>query len=197
MLLIENINYGEDENGDNSNIADCADDVNYDKLIVHRGWTLHLSKTASAVFTLLKLPLQRCDARGWRNCSRHLYYLTLGANPVTLHVICLVIIMQMVSGAALADLYYIASSLSVIHNSTPGANWGSIKGGNWIKYTCCKHRYRHTYSSWHFSLFYFQQHPNSIKTLLPHLVHCLSSQHFELTGVKGTLEHVYVPSLTV
>lgn len=43
-----------------------------------------------------------------------------------LHVICLVIIMQMVSAAALADLYYIASSLSVIHNSTPGANWGSI-----------------------------------------------------------------------
>ncbi len=43
------------------------------------------------------------------------------------HVICLVIIMQMVSGAALADLYYVVSSLSVIHNSTPGANWGSIK----------------------------------------------------------------------
>lgn len=44
-----------------------------------------------------------------------------------LHVICLVIIMQMDSGAALADLYYIASSLSVIHNPTPGANWICFK----------------------------------------------------------------------
>lgn len=43
-----------------------------------------------------------------------------------LHVICLVIIMQMDSGAALADLHYIASSLSVIHNPTTGANWESV-----------------------------------------------------------------------
>lgn len=45
-----------------------------------------------------------------------------------LHVICLVIIMQMGSGAAsLADLYFCASSLSVIHNPTPGSNYGSVK----------------------------------------------------------------------
>lgn len=54
--------------------------------------------------------------------SRHLYFLTWSANPVMLHVICLVIIMQMVTGAALADLYYIASSRSAIHSPTPGAD---------------------------------------------------------------------------
>ncbi len=53
---------------------------------------------------------------------RHLCYLTLGTNPVMLHVICLVIIMLMDSGTALADLYYFSSALSVIHSPTPGAN---------------------------------------------------------------------------
>lgn len=39
-----------------------------------------------------------------------------------LHEICLVVIMQMYSKAALVDLHYIASSLCVINNPSPGAH---------------------------------------------------------------------------
>lgn len=55
---------------------------------------------------------------------RPLYYLRLGANPVTLHVICSVIIMQ------IQELLLWQISLpppSVIHNPTSGANCGSVK----------------------------------------------------------------------
>lgn len=38
MLLIENINYEEDENADDGNITLCAGDVDYDKLKEFAAW---------------------------------------------------------------------------------------------------------------------------------------------------------------
>lgn len=57
---------------------------------------------------------------------RHSDHLMRTANPVILRVICLVIIMQIVSGTALADLHYISSSLSVIPGPTSGAKWSRV-----------------------------------------------------------------------
>lgn len=74
-----------------------------------------LSQTVPATYNA-DMPCMRRE-----NSLRHLYYLTWSVNPVTLHEICLVVIMQMYSKTALVDLHYIASSLCVINNPSPGA----------------------------------------------------------------------------
>lgn len=55
-----------------------------------------------------------------------------------LRVICWVIIMQIDSGTALADLDYFASSRLVIHKTTPGASWDNVKDKiEYMKYMSC------------------------------------------------------------
>lgn len=71
-----------------------------------------------SVFTFLKLCRHMC----W--CVR-VCVSGCAANSVFLCVICLLIMMQIVSGTALADLHYIFSS-SVIPNPAPGAKWINV-----------------------------------------------------------------------
>lgn len=91
-----------------------------------------------------------------------------------LHVICLVIIMHMNSGAiTLAGLYFFASSLSVIRNPTPYANCGSAKKATRVGKMHTEAVIAHFVPP--------SQHLISTKKVQIHPVHCLSSQHFKQT----------------
>lgn len=71
----------------------------------------------------LKVSNTEVLCRRWAKL-RHLYYPRLGGNPVTLHVICLVIIMQ-IKALLLWDICL--PPPSVIQNPTLGANCGSVR----------------------------------------------------------------------
>lgn len=95
--MIESIN-NEDKNGDHGLITNSADVVDYDKLL-SRSYMLP--------------PIQRCYEE-----TETFILVTLCANPVMLHVICVVVVMQMAS---------CFGRFCLINNPTPGTNPASVK----------------------------------------------------------------------
>lgn len=86
----------------------------------------------------ISLRLLTLSSASWRFYYWETFILSdYGANPVTLHVSCLVVIIMQMNSVSFGRSSLQSPPSFVVHITTSGANWNAVGKGNWKSSICC------------------------------------------------------------